>query len=440
MRPITWWVLPILSLLLSQAALAQAPHGVSNAAAPGIVYSVKSIAALQALDGARYPLVEVAGYYEGTVKGGGAFVWQAGDAAAPDGCTIFAGAHGRWIRRMENRLDVTMCGARWDGASDDSAAFNTAFTVASRQGYSLSCPGGVGNIARTVAPASFAHVILRCQGMMASTIYCTVPAGRPCFLFQNPAGVEEIEAPQIFDLSISAALGGAAPSVVIQYNRIAGGFTDDTTTQNYMMRPIVQRVIINGGAIGIQCSKCFDGDFSLNKLSQQQQNGFDIEGSDWMSIGDAGANRILTPGGIPIKLVSHGTFGNGDYVTHNDILAPSQGVEAYIYSSARTSYIEKNFMEGRTEGACEIKIDMGASHATVRDNHVTDPTVKNWLCVVPLLRQAEFSDNQTTSHGQGPAMFQNRGNWKDFLLRHAIVHFGNWSEGGFPDLWAWPMP
>jgi hypothetical protein len=224
--------------------------------------------------------------------------------------------------------------------------------------------------------------------------------------------------------------------VVIQYNSIAGGFRDDDSTQNYMMRPIVQRVQISGGGIGIQCSKCFDGDFSLNALSYQGRHGFDIEGSDWMSLGDAGSNRIERTGGPPIRLASHGTFGNGDLVSHNDILWPAPGVDTYVYSSARTTYLEKNYFEGATSGACEITIDTGAAHAVVRDNHVTDRTVKHWLCVVPQLRQADFSDNQTTSHGQGPARFENQGTWKDLFFRHAIVHSGNWSEEGFPSAWT----
>lgn len=152
-----------------------------------------------------------------------------------------------------------------------------------------------------------------------------------------------------------------------------------------------------------------------------------------MSIGAAGTNRIVSTGGYPIKLASQGTFGNGNLVSHNDILAPSVGVGAYIYSSARTSYIEKNFLEGQTKGACEILIDSGAMHATVRDNHVTDPTVKNWLCVVPRLAQGEFSSNQTTSFGQGPARFDARAGMYNTIMDQNLVHFGNWSENGFPN-------
>jgi len=403
---------------------------------PRALYVVDSIAQMEALEGAKFRHIRVASYHADLNRGGGDFTWNAGEEPAPDRCTTFrAGKGGRWLRQVSHGvLDVTMCGVRWDG-TDDSAALSNAFTVASRSGFSLSCPGGTGVIAATVAPASFNKVMLRCQGMETSKILCTVPDNRRCFLFQNARGAGEVQAPQFFDLEISARTGSRTASVLIQYNSIGGGFTDTPQTQGYMMRPIVQRVRLSGGGIGIQCSKCFDGDFSLNQLLSQERHGIALEGSDWMGIGKAGTNRIVSTGGFPIKLASHGTFGNGAMVSHNDILWPRKGVGAYIYSSARTSYIEYNFLEGATSGACEIKIDMGATHAVVRGNHVTDPTVKNWLCVVPELRQAEFSSNQTTSRGQGPALFENRGYLKDWLLRHKIVHFGNWSEQGIPTGW-----
>jgi len=427
--------------LLAGMLITLAVLGRGAAAAPIPVVAVDSIAAMQALEGGKYPHVTVTGFYAGSIRGGGDFLFQAGSRAVPDGCTVFGDAQnlGRWIRRMGNVLDVTMCGAKWDNNTDDASAISAAFTVASGAGLTVSCPGGTGNVGTTVEPARFTGVVFKCAGMDASTITCTMKPGRPCFLFQNKIGTAAVQAPQIYDVNFAAAVGAQSPSVIIQYNSIAGGFTDTAATQNYMMRPIVQRVIISGGQIAIQCSKCFDGDFSLGTFFNQDRHAFDIEGSDWMNIGDAGTNRITTSGDYPIKLVSHGTFGNGDLVTHNDILIPRTGVGAYIYSSARSAYIEKNYFEGRTEGACEIKIDIGASHAIVRENHVTDRTVKNWLCVVPLLRQAEFSSNITTSHGQGPALFENRGEWKDLLLRHVLVHYGNWTEAGFPYDWTAPF-
>jgi len=411
-------------------SVAAAQAAVPSAASA--VYSVPSIAAMRSLS-EKYPDLRVTGYYQGSIKGGGDFTWDPASSAPADACTVFAGdsPNGRWLRRLAtSQLDVTMCGAKWDGVSDDAPAINAAFTAASRIGLGLSCPSGTGRIANTVAPASFAGVVFRCQGMRASTIRCAVQK-KPCFLFQNGNGTEEVQAPHIYDLGI---IGGssAAPSVMIQYNSIAGGFADSPTTQSYMMRPIVQRARFEGGEIGVQCSKCFDGDISLNLFVGQTRHGVNLEGSDWMGVGAGGTNRIVSSGDYPIKIASHGFFGNGDLVAHNDILSPASGVGAYIYSSARTSYIEKNFLEGSTRGGCEIKIDGGALHASVRDNHVTDATVANWLCVVPRLAQAEFTGNQTTSYGQGPARFEGGRGPYNSVMPQTIVHFGNWSEAGFP--------
>lgn len=71
-------------------------------------------------------------------------------------------------------------------------------------------------------------------------------------------------------------------------------------------------------------------------------------------------------------------------------------------------------------------------HATVRDNYVTDATVANWLCVVPRLAQGEFTGNQTTSYGQGPARFEGGRGPYNSVMAQTVVHFGNWSESGFP--------
>lgn len=399
-----------------------------------LVHSVPSIAAMRSLS-EKYSDLRVVGYFEGSIKGGGDFTWDPTSTAAPDECTVFSSnsPKGRWFRRLPaSQLDVTMCGAKWDGSSDDAPAISAAFSAASRGGLSVSCPGGTGRIANTVAPANFAGVIFRCQGMKASVIRCTV-SKKPCFLFQNENGTADNQAPQLYNFKIISVPSPGYASAIIQYNSIAGGFTDTPSTQSYMMRPIVQGVWFEDGEIGVQCSKCFDGDISLNMFIGQFRNGVDLEGSDWMGVGAAGTNRFIsTREDSPIRIASHGTFGNGTLVTHNDILAPFAGVRAYIYSSGRTTYIEKNVFEGFTKGPCEILIDNGALHATVRDNHVTDPTVANWLCVVPRLAQAEFTSNQTTGWGQGPARFENgRGPFNN-VYPQTIVHFGNWSEAGFP--------
>src|SRR5689334_13500197 len=88
-----------------------------SAAPPRAVHAVDSVAEMQAADSRKTPVLEVLGYHAGSLLGGGLFVWQASDKA-PDGCMVFApaGGQGRWLRRLTSSwLDVTMCGAKWDG-------------------------------------------------------------------------------------------------------------------------------------------------------------------------------------------------------------------------------------------------------------------------------------------------------------------------------------
>ena len=177
---------------------------------------VNSVAALTALSTARKSRSCISqDIHAGSPKrAAGDCIWQPSAGGSPDTCTVFsAGAGpGHWLRQLPNSLlDVTMCGAKWDGAADDGAAITAAFGVASRDGYTLTCPGGTGRTATTIAPANFRNVVLRCQGMNASTIACDVPAGRACFLFQNTNGLEEVQAPQLLR-SHRARRGGRAPS------------------------------------------------------------------------------------------------------------------------------------------------------------------------------------------------------------------------------------
>ena len=60
----------------------------------------------------------------------------------------------------------------------------------------------------------------------------------------------------------------------------------------------------------------------------QGQHGFDLEGSDWISIGGAGPNRIAQTHGVPIRLASHNTFGNGP---HKCVGAPLARVEIQVF-------------------------------------------------------------------------------------------------------------
>ena len=276
-------------------------------------------------------------------------------------------------------------------------------------------------------------VIHQGAGIDIEIIQChDATSSSACFYLQNPKTLAEIEAPKFYDMT----LRGNAGLVMIQYNSIGGGFGDDAISQGYMMRPIVARVKTDYSAIGLQCSKCMDGNFSQNTILGAVGVGIDLEGSDWMGVGDAGANRVANSGGYPIKAAFHGYFGNGNRIEHNDLLLPRSAAQAYIWSSARSSMIRDNFMEGNTHGACEIQIVEGTLTTVVANNQVTDNTVKNWLCVEPAIESGAFTGNNTTNIGQGPALF-GHGNgaliyYNNAPLRQMIVHNANWSEAGFP--------
>lgn len=114
----------------------------------GFANSTPTISSLRALsappDAAAY---SVLGYYTNGDGGGGLFYWNATDTRADDGGTIIAPngvSTGRWNRVFDTELNVLWFGAKGDGVTDDSAAFNAATIAASASGYTgiLIVPGG----------------------------------------------------------------------------------------------------------------------------------------------------------------------------------------------------------------------------------------------------------------------------------------------------------
>ena len=411
-----------------------------NAASAGTVTSLATLADLKALGpaAAANPAVQTQGYWRPGV-GGGSYLWDAASTAT-DCLHVAVGgsATGRYVLQPQSgQLLPTQCGAWFDSSADgsqghdDAAAWNVTEIAAAHYGLVIGPVAGISRVTKTITPG--VGVIHQGAGIDVETIQChDARASAACFYLQNPKTLAEIEAPKFYDMTLK----GNAGLIMIQYNSIGGGFGDDAISQGYMMRPIVQRVKTDYSAIGLQCSKCMDGDFSQNTILGSVGVGIDLEGSDWMGVGDAGANRVADSGSYPIKAAFHGYFGNGDRIEHNDLLLPRSPAQAYIWSSARSSMIRDNFMEGNTHGACEIQIAEGTLTTSVVNNQVTDNTVKNWLCVEPAIESGTFTGNNTTNVGQGQALFGGgRGAfifYNNAPLRQMIVHNANWSEGGFP--------
>lgn len=88
---------------------------------------VSSVGALTALKTAGMPAgenVQTHGYYAGSRKGAAAYEWAPRNNAKPDCAHIqpASGGAGRWVIRTNGPLVNTMCGARADSVSDDTAA------------------------------------------------------------------------------------------------------------------------------------------------------------------------------------------------------------------------------------------------------------------------------------------------------------------------------
>jgi hypothetical protein len=425
-------------------------------AAPMRMIAVGTIEEMQALDGAANPVVEVLSYHADTNKGGGLFAWSPASGAAPDNCVTFArqgkqGAAGRWVRRHSGALDVTMCGAYWDGSHDDAAALTRAFAAASNLRVALVLPGGVGKICSTVKAAS--AVMLRGQGMGSGGPSPTlVDAGcmKSGFVFEitTPNGTTALEAPKYYDMEIIPGRNNN-PGGCIRWNNAAGGFEDGPNTQFYMMHPHAERIYCNMAGnqqIGLECSKCFDGDFSQNNINNGKI-GISLEGSDVMCIGCAGPNRISYPTDSLIRMVSHGTFGNLDRVVGNELLYPTdnhQRYDAFIYDATRSSTIESNHIEGIIAGVqSAIHVVGGFSH-TIENNDVAVLTeigalgprsAPHWLVAEGPFVNFRAFNNGCEGCILGPALFRNQS--PDFNgggVRQIITHGGNAVNGdaGFP--------
>jgi len=86
---------------------------------------VDSIAALRALDKTKYTRAFVTGYYAATDGGGGAYQYDSSDTTSADnsGTIIVASDGGRWKLQLSGPVSVKQFGAKGDGSTNDSAAF-----------------------------------------------------------------------------------------------------------------------------------------------------------------------------------------------------------------------------------------------------------------------------------------------------------------------------
>jgi hypothetical protein len=110
--------------------------------------TVATIARLKALTVGSLPTgtaVQVLGYTSAGDGGGGLFRWNGADATADNGGTVIAptSGSGRWNRVFTGAISAKWFGARFDGATDDTAAVEAANVLAATTGKVLHFSEGV---------------------------------------------------------------------------------------------------------------------------------------------------------------------------------------------------------------------------------------------------------------------------------------------------------
>lgn len=320
-------------------------------------------------------------------------------------------------------FNVKNYGAIGNGTADDTAALQATITDAvNAGGGTVLIPNGNYKINGSVTLGADLEIV----GLGWPTI-TQVSASAPTFVWQAPNGTLAPQAPHFRGLRFTGRNG-------IQLNSVAGGFTDDSTTQHFLMRPVIEDCEFNsdvsGSGIGVQFSKCFDynirrcvfGSFSVN---------LDLHGCD---IGTVDNNRFNGGTVAQIRLTSYGTFGSSANISRNDMLDLNTG--SYILSSDFDLRVRDNFFESASHVINSvIKTTAGyALRVTGNRVDVSSSIAPNWIDVGQPVTLCEITGNHTTGNTWGPAKFPTGGAlyWYSGSQRQQIIHHGNSSSAGIP--------
>lgn len=323
------------------------------------------------------------------------------------------------------------------GDPDDTLSFQRAEYAAS-SGVN-SCAGGIGfGIYYPPKNYTISSTITMCPGVThqgAGRTMTNINGGSVSgWVFQllNANGTNEVQGPSFFDMNIGASATGG-----IRYNSITGGFTDDGSSQAYMVRPNIQRVTIEGtqtsGQICLQMNKTFDAVISNGFLELCGTN-LDLEGSDITSVTDS--TRFVAPVTQNILINRRGTFGSSTQIDHADIL--EAGTAGSIVSSDLDLILKDSLIE-ITSGSYPscINLTNGTLNAKIEGNRIQCAgNVTHWLQVdtdvVNLSVQNNYTSGATT-----PALFKSGAGvlyYENNSLIQNISHANNSGalDTGFP--------
>lgn len=321
-------------------------------------------------------------------------------------------------------VNILDYGADPTGSADSTSAITAAIAA----GLRVYCPAGSYKITSTITLRPGTYI---CGDGIGITAFSSTATGAT-FELLNPLGTAEVEAPKFFDFYLYTTGSG------IRLNTQSDPFLDNNTSQSYMMRPIMERVIIvgsqNATGYAVSWNKCFDGSIKNCKFVEFAY-GIVFYGCDLNQINN---NRIQSSGINCIAAISVNTFGSQTLIFDNDLLgAPS---ESFITSSDRDILIQDNYFEGSGTMTAAIYIS-GGFYVKIDGNRieVQSTVAANWLRVggaSPVnLTQLWVTNNVNNGIGWGPALFNAGAGSRYFYnsqYRQKIFHQNNASEDGFP--------
>jgi hypothetical protein len=324
----------------------------------------------------------------------------------------------------EKATSVKSLGAKGDGVADDTVAIQNA--VNSISAGKVFFPYGAYKITSTIILKP--NIIL--EGISKEACVINSSATGFAFSYQTANGTGENNSPQFKNLTINCNSG-------IQLNSQTGGFTNDSTTQGYVMRPLIEDCIIiakvGGSGTGVQWSKCFDGHLWRSEIINFQYD-IDFMGCDICSIKH---NRLRGGNTAQIRVQSNQTFGSQTLIQHNDMLSLNSNSTAFIISSDHYLIVKDNYFEQVNGSGINsvIQILSGSLNVIIQNNRVETPAayITNWLNVQTTLLLLDSKNNTTSGSAYGVPLFP-AGGVKYFynnFLQQKIVHSGN-TVGGYP--------
>lgn len=433
----------------------------NNPATLPVTATIASLKLIPVSAAPLYPNIQVQDYY-GTGSGCPIqYKWNPSDSTADNGGTIINptgnAGNGRWNINLPPKSPVHTCvfGVKVDSTTNNATQLQAALTWAHNSGPNwVHIDGGGGrnniNFATTLNP--FQGELITGDGMgddttAGNTLLNFTSASGWAFETLTPFpgfGLTSFESPKFRDLAITVGSSSNAGGC-IRLNQIAGGFTDDNSSQQPMLNTELINItcqsgdIANNGRIGFQCSKCtevmvkhirFDGGL----------NGVDLEGVENGSIENC---RITNTYDAAVKFVSHGTFGNLDTLSQCQLLAfqdHGQTIDSAVYDAARESSIANNFIEyfPASYTLTQFIHLAGGFSANVSNNAITGVPGGFPLTVDGPYNSVTVIGNQSNGTVQNGVTYNN-GNY--FFsssgigpVRQEIVHYGNSNnmDLGFP--------